>query len=131
MYEGGRNVRIQCRSMKITTVRRLMHYSSSLQVLCSSTDEGIQFSPIYLNLPASLGPRTYTASNRNEYQNIFVGVKHGWPLRLATSPPLASRFPKQCGIGNIEQFCKPPRYVTEIACLYLIFYYVWRQIAVW
>jgi hypothetical protein len=39
---------------------------------------------IYLILPASQGPGVYSASNRNEYQKIFLGVKSGWHVRLTT-----------------------------------------------
>jgi hypothetical protein len=34
----------------------------------SSPDEVIEFFAIYIILPAALGPRVYSASNRNKYQ---------------------------------------------------------------
>jgi hypothetical protein len=36
---------------------------------------------IYLILPAALGPRIYSASNRNEYQNIKIIVFLGSKVR--------------------------------------------------
>jgi hypothetical protein len=39
---------------------------------------------IYLILSTALGPGVYSASNRNEYQKIFLGVKGGWRVRLTT-----------------------------------------------
>ena len=33
------------------------------------------------------GPGVYSASNRNEYQEYFLGGKGGWCVRLTTLPP--------------------------------------------
>jgi len=33
------------------------------------------------------GPGVDSASNRNEYQEYFLGVKSGWCVRLTTLPP--------------------------------------------
>jgi hypothetical protein len=50
-----------------------------------SSDEVIEFFfSIYLILPAVLGSGVYSASNRNEYQKIFLGVKRGRRVRLTT-----------------------------------------------
>jgi hypothetical protein len=46
----------------------LKNYATSRKVAGSSPDEVIDFSSIYLILPAALGPGVHSASNRNEYQ---------------------------------------------------------------
>jgi hypothetical protein len=43
----------------------------------SSPDDVIEFLSIDLTLPAALGPRVHSASNRNYYQKIFLEVKRG------------------------------------------------------
>jgi hypothetical protein len=43
------------------------------------------FSSIGLILPAALSTRLYSASNGNEYQKIFVGVKRGRRVRQLTA----------------------------------------------
>jgi hypothetical protein len=59
-------------------------YAISQKVAGSNTDEVIGFLSIDLILPAALGPEVYSASNRNEYQelNNFLGSKP-WPARKA------------------------------------------------
>jgi hypothetical protein len=47
----------------IDNVRR--HYATSRKVAGSRPDEVINFFPIYLILPAALGPGVHSASNRN------------------------------------------------------------------
>jgi hypothetical protein len=59
------------------------------------------FFKIYLILLAALGPGVYSASNRNEYQKIFLGVKRGRRLRLTNLPPSVIRLSRHCGILNI------------------------------
>jgi hypothetical protein len=73
---------------------------------------------IYLILPAALDPVVYSASNRNEYRKIFLGIKRGLRVRLTFSPLSVSRLSRQCGIFNISQPCRPPRPVTGITLLY-------------
>jgi hypothetical protein len=43
-------------------------YAASRKVTGSRPDEVSEFFPIYLILPAALGPGVHSASNRNEYQ---------------------------------------------------------------
>jgi hypothetical protein len=45
-------------------------------------NEVIVFFSIYLIFQAALGPGVYSASNTNEYQKIFLGVKRGRCVRL-------------------------------------------------
>jgi hypothetical protein len=48
----------------------VVHYATSRKVAGSRPDEVIFFFfPIYLILPAALGPQDYSTSNRNEHQN--------------------------------------------------------------
>jgi hypothetical protein len=49
----------------------LRHYAISQKVAGSIPDEVIGFFPIDLILPAALGPGVYSASNRNEYQELI------------------------------------------------------------
>jgi hypothetical protein len=73
----------------------------------------------YLIFPVALVPGIYSASNINEYQNIFLGVKHDRSERLTTSPTTVSRLSRQCGILNTSQLCKPSRPVTRISLPFL------------
>jgi hypothetical protein len=41
-------------------------------------DDVTNFFPIYLFLPASLDPRVYLASNRNEYRKEKINVSGEW-----------------------------------------------------
>jgi hypothetical protein len=52
----------------------------------------LDFFLIYLILLTALGPRVDSASNRNEYQESSLEVKHGRYVRLITSPPSVSRL---------------------------------------
>jgi hypothetical protein len=54
----------------------------SRKVAGSNPDEVIVFFSIYLILLAVLGPGVYWASNRNEYQKVFLEGK-ARPLRKA------------------------------------------------
>jgi hypothetical protein len=53
------------------------------------------FFAIYLILPATLGPRVYSASNKNGYKKIFMGSRV-LPVRKALD---------KCGILNDSQHC--------------------------
>jgi hypothetical protein len=80
------------------------------------------FFSIYLILPAALGPRVHSASNRNDYQKqkkMFLEIKVGPCVGLTTLPPAVSRLSRQCGILNTSQAYRPPRPVTGIALLYI------------
>jgi hypothetical protein len=46
-------------------------YATSQKVAGSSPDEVIGFFSIDLILPAALGPGVYSASNRNQYQELI------------------------------------------------------------
>jgi hypothetical protein len=46
----------------------VMHYTTSLKIAGSRSDEVNELFLIYLILQAALGPRVRSASNRNEYQ---------------------------------------------------------------
>jgi hypothetical protein len=63
----------------------LRHYATSRKVAGSSLNEINDFFSIYLIFPAALGPGADSASNRNECQKIFLGVKGGRRVRLTTS----------------------------------------------
>jgi hypothetical protein len=59
------------------------------------------------------------AFNMNEYQKIFLGIKHTQHIRLTTQLPSVSRLStRQCGIHDIPQPHRPPRPVTGIAFFY-------------
>jgi hypothetical protein len=80
---------------------------------------------IYLILPAALGPGVYSTSNRNEYQkqknNDSGQLSAAGAVGLTNLPPSVSGLPRQCGILNISQFCRPPRPVTGIALLFTFY----------
>jgi hypothetical protein len=48
-----------------------MHYATSRKVAGSILDEVIGYFSIDLILPAAIGPGVYSASNRNEYQELI------------------------------------------------------------
>jgi hypothetical protein len=53
----------------------LRHYDTSRKVEVSRPDEITNFfSPIYLILPAGLGPGVHSASNRNEQDKVKTNV---------------------------------------------------------
>jgi hypothetical protein len=62
---------------------RLTYYDTIRKVAGSILDEVIE-SSFDLILPAALWYVVYSASNRKEYQKIFLGVKRGRSVRLIT-----------------------------------------------
>jgi hypothetical protein len=58
------------------------------------------------------GPGVYSASNSNEYQKIFLGVKRSRRIRLITSLPSVRQLSRQCGILDISQPYRHPWPVT-------------------
>jgi hypothetical protein len=60
----------------------------------SRTNEANEFFSIYLILPAALGPRVYSDSNRNEYQKQINNV-------------LGSRARPVCKADNLTAICEP------------------------
>jgi hypothetical protein len=55
----------------LVVVVGVVHYATSRKVAGSIPDEVIGFFSIDLILPAALGPGVYSASNRNEYQELI------------------------------------------------------------
>jgi hypothetical protein len=69
-----------------------------------------------------LGFAQHLAEMSTRGRNImFWGVERGRCLRLTTLEPTVSRLSGQCGILNISQPYRPPRPVTGIALLYLVY----------
>jgi hypothetical protein len=76
---------------------------------------------IYLILPSELGSGVHSASNRNEYQKqkIMFLASRARPVRRAHNLTTIYRLSRQCGILNISQPYRPPRFVTGTVLLLL------------
>jgi hypothetical protein len=77
------------------------------------------------------GPGGVSASNRNEYQEHFLGGKGGWCVRLTTLPPFCTFFMKSRNLNFLEP-SGPPQACngTALPLPYLLNKYtkwnVWR-----
>jgi hypothetical protein len=74
---------------------------------------------IYLIFPAKHGPAVYSASNRNVYQNIFLGVRRGRSVRLTTSLPSVQKIWDPRHITSLQAS-------TEIVLLFTEYGAMWN-----
>jgi hypothetical protein len=85
---------------------------------------------VYLILPATPWPGVYSASNRNGYQKIFLGLKRGWRIRITASPPFVNRLSRKYRILDISQPYRTPWPVTEIALLFAFTFLACKDIKI-
>ena len=80
--------------------------SNVVKVLCYKS-EGRWFDPSlchwnFSSFRSLYGPGVDLASNRNEYQNYFLGVKSGRCVRLTTLPPSCAVVTKSGSLNFLE-----------------------------
>jgi hypothetical protein len=73
----------------------------------------------FLNLPT----QSLTEMSTRSRKKVFLGVKSGRRVRLATSAPAPTRLSRQYGILNSSQPCRPPRPATAIVLLFFFYLY--------
>ena len=111
----------EIRKFQLHKTTRLVHWSSQcLRILCFQQQRkqfGNNGEHIY-------GPGVDSASNRNEYQEYFLGGKGGRCVRLTTLPPSCAVVMKS---GNLD-FLEPSGPVQ--ACNGIAYISIWRYVGV-
>jgi hypothetical protein len=93
----------------------------SVEVLCYKPEgRGFEcrwggFFQVTYSFQAQYGPGVDSASNRNEYQECFLGVTGDRHLRLTTISPFVSRFSRKCESLDAWQLYGSLRPITGIA----------------